>query len=615
MSPVSSVVATAIDGSRASLTWAHGGGASGFRVERRVNAEQYLWKAFAWLPGSARAWLDATLIRDRVYRYRVVALDGAAESGVVESNDVATAPWEPSGVRASRLATGDLEVEWIDAAFAEERFEVEHEWNRDRPGAGRAILTSSVPGDWHERHRRVTYRFTPDLVHETHRFRVRAANVAGVSPWSAWSADLWGLAPHGKPARLRPDGGALDASGAVTLSWEIQPLDGSPQTAYELEWRERGAATWNTTGRVTSTTASRTFAAGTFTNGKVYEWRVRTWGNHADPSAWSDVAPFRASPTPSVDIISPTASAQLASARMTVHWAAITGSGGGTQAAYEVEVVNAGSQVVARTLGHGTDSEWTTPPMMVPGDYTVRVRIQNSYGLWSPVVSRAFSTEYVPPPASTLTVQWVPDEGHIVVAVVTPTTAPQVVSLDVERSFDGTTWETVAQDLPPTGDFVDPVPPIGRTIWYRAVSRSALPSTRVGDPVAVETTCEGSWIWINAGDAWGVRAKIRSNPASADVTRPDVTLHVFDGAEAATALQGTAVLRSGTVAGDLIWTGGSLYGDPSPAEAWRAMIALPGPKRLRDPRGRDLLVHLTELSTSDTPAVTRVAFSWHEVTA
>lgn len=74
----------------------------------------------------------------------------------------------------------------------------------------------------------------------------------------------------------------LDPSLAATFSWTTNVA----QAAYEFKWREVKTIIWNSTGKVASSTTSRTIAAGTFSKNKHIEWNVRAWDASDNVSAW-----------------------------------------------------------------------------------------------------------------------------------------------------------------------------------------------------------------------------------------------------------------------------------------------------------------------------------------
>lgn len=70
-----------------------------------------------------------------------------------------------------------------------------------------------------------------------------------------------------------------------TAEWQHNPVDGSDQRRWEVQYRSSSAPTWATVGPVNS--ASQIFPAPTSPDW--YEVQVRTWGDAEDPSPWSEI--------------------------------------------------------------------------------------------------------------------------------------------------------------------------------------------------------------------------------------------------------------------------------------------------------------------------------------
>lgn len=61
------------------------------------------------------------------------------------------------------------------------------------------------------------------------------------------------------------------------------------------------------------------------------------------------------------------------------------------------------------------------------------------------------------------------------------------VSARVERSVDGVNWDLVAQDILPTSEISDPIPPLNQMVWYRVWAISDDGAETVGEVVSVFT--------------------------------------------------------------------------------------------------------------------------------
>src|SRR5690606_32530886 len=137
------------------------------------------------------------------------------------------------------------------------------------------------------------------------------------SEYSASSNTVQLITPPLAPSGRGPS--VADATETNTLVWNHNSVDTTPQSAYELQYRDfLSADPWTTTGKITSPLSQHVITAGTWTNGSPPEWQVRTWGAHADPSGWSTTQVTRLNNRPVVGIITPSGSHN--SDRLTVHW-------------------------------------------------------------------------------------------------------------------------------------------------------------------------------------------------------------------------------------------------------------------------------------------------------
>ena len=71
------------------------------------------------------------------------------------------------------------------------------------------------------------------------------------------------------------------------------------------------------------------------------------------------------------------------------------------QQAYQVEI----DGVYTSGTRFGTGKTWKAPFYLADGNYTVRVRVQNEYGFWSPWGTAALPVTNVPGGAITLTAE------------------------------------------------------------------------------------------------------------------------------------------------------------------------------------------------------------------
>ena len=167
---------------------------------------------------------------------------------------------------------------------------------------------------------------------------------------------------------VAPDRAVLDGASDNVFKWEHVISTGTAQTKAELQQSTDGS-TWTALATVTGAANTWTAPAGTFTSGTKY-WRVRTYNSKGAAGAWSAATQFivlAAPATPPVSIVS-------TEPRPEIRWQS------DEQQAYQVEI----DGVYASGTRFGTGKTWKAPFYLADGSYTVRVRVQNEYGFWSP---------------------------------------------------------------------------------------------------------------------------------------------------------------------------------------------------------------------------------------
>lgn len=188
---------------------------------------------------------------------------------------------------------------------------------------------------------------------------------------------------------VAPDRAVIDGASDNVFKWEHVISTGTAQTKAELQQSTDGS-TWTALATVTGAANTWTAPAGTFTSGTKY-WRVRTYNSKGAAGAWSAATQFivlAAPATPPVSIVS-------TEPRPEISWQS------DEQQAYQVEI----DGVYASGTRFGTGKTWKAPFYLADGSYTVRVRVQNEYGFWSPWGTAALPVTNVPGGAITLTAE------------------------------------------------------------------------------------------------------------------------------------------------------------------------------------------------------------------
>lgn len=165
---------------------------------------------------------------------------------------------------------------------------------------------------------------------------------------------------------VSPANAVVDGSNPATFVWEHINESGAKQTKADLQI-SKNASTWAELITVSGSDTTCDVPAGSMTSGTWY-WRVRTYNLDGVAGNWSDPAMFIAVSSPSTPIIIVTSSEP----RPTIQWQT------SEQEAYELELGG-----VLNTVIYSSEKTWHCTQYLSDGSYTIRVRSQNQYGLWS----------------------------------------------------------------------------------------------------------------------------------------------------------------------------------------------------------------------------------------
>ena len=217
-------------------------------------------------------------------------------------------------------------------------------------------------------------------------WRVKVTANSGTTTTSAWQEITnTDVTPTAKP--VSPSGIVIDATIVNRFSWKHIISTGTPQSKADLQWSADGT-TWNTLTTVTGENQYYDVPENKFTSGTKY-WRVRTYNTDGTASAWSDKAEFIAINAPSA----PSIVIQSTGPRPRITWQT------SEQEAYQLTL----SSGYASGTVYGTEKAWRSPVYLADGSYTVRVRVQNKYGMWSEWSAAALPISHTEGEAITLT--------------------------------------------------------------------------------------------------------------------------------------------------------------------------------------------------------------------
>jgi len=166
---------------------------------------------------------------------------------------------------------------------------------------------------------------------------------------------------------LSPINTLESGSGPVTFRWSYGSLDGGAQGKAEIRYSTDGGASWTMLPEISGSATRAEIPAGTFPAGTI-TWQVRSYNEAGTEGPWSASVSF-------ISFSAPIVTGVLGDGKpfLTISWQV------DAQQAYEVEV---DGKTYGPYYGESVRS-FTLPEPLASGSYTVRVRAQNRYGLWS----------------------------------------------------------------------------------------------------------------------------------------------------------------------------------------------------------------------------------------
>lgn len=185
---------------------------------------------------------------------------------------------------------------------------------------------------------------------------------------------------------IGPDNVSINGSEPIVLQWQHIVSTGTAQTRADIQTGSTEELL-SAFASVQGAANTYTVPANTFQAGDLY-WRVRTYNADGVAGEWSETAHvivIGASPAPLLTL-------ERISPRPIIRWEAQG------QIAYELEIVGAES-----ATQYGQINRYEAKSILAPGNYTVRVRVQNKYSLWSAWAEAALPVTNVPGAEITLT--------------------------------------------------------------------------------------------------------------------------------------------------------------------------------------------------------------------
>lgn len=202
--------------------------------------------------------------------------------------------------------------------------------------------------------------------------------------------------PPDKPIPQYPDSQYIDNTTAVRFDWDYLSSVGGEQQKFDLQYSSTNGATWTTITQVTANTYYE-MPAGSLPSGTIM-WRVKTYNEYSEASDYSDIYTFYSIGAPAAPSIY---DVPTDTAKPTISWTA------SQQEVYQITVYH--NDILMYDTGIQPNKEYSHKvTVFLPDDaYTIKLRVQNEYGLWSAWAERLVSISTVKPTKPVLTVQQV----------------------------------------------------------------------------------------------------------------------------------------------------------------------------------------------------------------
>lgn len=565
------------------------------------------WVTRASLSGSATNVTDTGTVPNRKYQYRVAAGNIAGTSPWAYSAFVYSTPSPVANVSALYTGGTQITVSWThQVSYSEHSVRVVPRKNGVAEAA--QVLSSNA----------TSFVATGIDVLASYTFDVSVVSTVGsLTSTVATSNSVTGAAPPGAAGSLTPSGGTyVDLVRANTLTWLHSPSqDGSAQTKYEVQRRVSGGA-WVSTGAITSTSSTYTLPANTYANGQVIEWQVRTWGVHASPGPWSSTATIAGSRTPTLTLTSPVSSHPRSA--INVEWSYFD-TETTPQSKWEVKLYDAtGTNLIEEKSGSDDTSQLTLDTVGIDDTaYVLTLRVQDSHSVWSDLLTKPFTVNFVPPAESVLNADYDTQTGVVVLTLnpqpndgvnTLPATAVtierQVFDPETEQFSD---WEVVAENVAPDATIIDTTAPINGDGHYRATTFSDAPSSFRPIIPSAPAVVEEKWAYLSGGDNFDTVCRFWANIEVEWRASRSKALYYFAGRKRPT-------LYSGESSEKVMTVSGLITGDASRPHEWLRIAQMEGPVLFRAPGNRRIYGSLSEVNVSRIQrGLHSISFSIQEV--
>jgi hypothetical protein len=257
-----------------SLVWKdNSNNETGFKILRSTDGANF--GQIQTVAAGTEAYIDATVIPDTTYSYRIVATNAGGDAEPSNTATVTTPPAAPSGLRLSGITNSQAQLFWNDNSNQSPTFKIER-----KVDGGVFSEIAVVPAGV------TTYQDTGLTGDTTYVYRVRASNQNGDSDYSAEATGTTLPDPPAAPSDLVAT--ASSQTGLV-LSWTD---NSNNETGFKIERSTDGL---NFVQIATVAADTESYADTALSIDTRYWYRVRAFNTGGD-SAYSNTADARTFP-------------------------------------------------------------------------------------------------------------------------------------------------------------------------------------------------------------------------------------------------------------------------------------------------------------------------------
>jgi hypothetical protein len=487
----SGVTATRISDTQAQVNWSQSSASNGQPTSNDIS-----WRinGGAWNDGGGYIAISpstSALIgtaANRKTEFKVRAVNSAAYTPWTQAaSPVYTTPGTPTSVTAAKSSSLDIQVSFNSTvAYNEHEHEVQHGTVSGGVTTWDAGILATLPAGT------TTYTHVAPNSAQVHAYRVRAKAGALTSDWGTTNSVQLLVAPNKPTVPSKPP--FANKAAVFRIDWTHNPIDTTPQTNRELQLSTNGGSSWTGAGKVATSSNFYDVPANTYAGDVALTYRVRTWGSATTGGAegtgaspWSDPSTVTFKTVPAATIIEPANSSTINDATVR---ASLGFSSPESASFVKAQVELLQGATLLETL-ESTILLGITLATQAANDtsYTVRARVLDSNGLWSPWVSSTFTVDYLSPVTPSMTLIYLSEQGlgQIDLTIPEPGAGEDNAELvTVTRTIDGVT-EDVVRDYPVRSalTFLDTTPTIHGVNTY---------TVTVTSPLGAQTSVSGDMV-------------------------------------------------------------------------------------------------------------------------